>query len=206
MMNLSFLSISFSIVTVLQCARLAEAFVPNRSNNHHATSFMQLNPSGARANIFYASSSHLQSTSDPTNSDSSSTATVTVTTTTTTKSTNSLQSGYDTTDGYERFLYSKSKKKKNKRQDLSLRRKITFQTFDDGNDDGYEDMMKKGKKRPLVQNLLLTPFKIGMKVTKKMFSSVPEPGTLILVRHGESEWNMNKTFTVSIKLGLEGEG
>ena len=58
-------------------------------------------------------------------------------------------------------------------------------------------MMKKKKHRPFVQKLLLTPFKIGMKVTKLIWRDVPEPGTLILVRHGESEWNVNKTFTVS---------
>ena len=155
-----------------------------------------------------------------------------------------LQSGYDTIDGYERFLYSKKQRKKNKQKDISFRRKINANNdiyreqyymsnsfvYDDDNsdsdsierentavigkmkingskskkyrhdedEDGYRDMMKKKKERPFIKRLFMAPFQIGVKVTKKLMNKVPEPGTLILVRHGESEWNANKTFTVSI--------
>ncbi len=109
-----------------------------------------------------------------------------------------LQSGYDTIDGYERFLYSKKQKKINEQKDLLLRKRINatnnkYDIFHDNEDDGYTDMMKK--KRPFVQQLFFAPLKLAMKVTSKVMNKVPEPGTLILVRHGESEWNANKTFT-----------
>lgn len=152
-----------------------------------------------------------------------------------------LQSGYDTIDGYERFLYSKKQRKKNKQKDISFRRKINANNnfyrekyymsnsfiYDDDNsdgdsierentsvisnrkinvskskkyghdddEDGYRDMMKKKKERPFIKRLFMAPIQIGVKVTKKLMNKVPEPGTLILVRHGESEWNANKTFT-----------
>ena len=134
-----------------------------------------------------------------------------------------LKSGYDTTDGYERFLYSKKQKKKNKQREHLLRRKIIAVSNNENrynnvqqvgggsgingkngkynkeeDEDGYKDMMKKTTKRPFVQHVLMAPFRLGMMVTKRIAKSVPEPGTLILVRHGESEWNANKTFTVSI--------
>lgn len=114
--------------------------------------------------------------------------------------TDKLQSGYDTIDGYERFLYSEKQKKKNKEKDNSLRKKIISAANNadgDGEDDGYSDMMKKKKQRPLVKKILMAPFQVGMAITKRIKKNVPEPGTLILVRHGESEWNANKTFTVS---------
>ena len=44
-----------------------------------------------------------------------------------------LQSGYDTIDGYERFLFSKKQLKKNKQKDMSLRRKIN------ANNDFYKE-------------------------------------------------------------------
>ena len=58
-------------------------------------------------------------------------------------------------------------------------------------------MMKKKKERPFIKRLFMAPLQIGVQVTKKLMNKIPEPGTLILVRHGESEWNANKTFTVS---------
>ena len=136
--------------------------------------------------------------------------------TSTSPSNEKLQSGYDTTDGYESFLYTEKQRKKNKQKDNSLRRKINaigklpdydggttasasneVEGSDEEDEDGYGAMMKKKKQRPFLQKVLMAPFKFGMRVTKTILRDVPEPGTLILVRHGESEWNANKTFTVS---------
>lgn len=57
------------------------------------------------------------------------------------------------------------------------------------NEDGYADMQQH---RSLLQKALRLPFRAAKKVLSK---DTVEPGTLILVRHGESEWNKNKTFT-----------
>ncbi len=169
--------VSLAIMLIIVVAHI-QAFTPSLLFHSKSSSKAKVNP------LFSSS------TNSNTNSHNSGTTTPTPNTSTTNSPT--LQSGYDTTDGYERFLYSKKQKMKNQRQDMSLRRKI----IENDDDDGYENMMKKGKHRPLVQKMLLTPFKIGMKVTKMIWRDVPEPGTLILVRHGESEWNVNKTFTV----------
>ncbi len=113
-----------------------------------------------------------------------------------------LKSGYDTKDGYERFLYSAKQKKKNYKKENSLKRKITKAEEDE---DGYRDMMMKNEDNleriTLLQKCLLAPLKIGFMIIRKTTipRDVPEPGTLILVRHGESEWNANKTFTVSVQ-------
>jgi hypothetical protein len=54
------------------------------------------------------------------------------------------------------------------------------------NEDGYADMFRNKKmwRRMLraAKRILVGP-------------RTPNPGTLILVRHGESLWNANKTFT-----------
>jgi 2,3-bisphosphoglycerate-dependent phosphoglycerate mutase len=149
-----------------------------------------------------------------------------------------LQSGYDTIDGYERFLYSKKQRKKNEQKDISFRRKIiannnvvngpninndagdvaagaagtAYSTNsgnrddDDDDDDGYTKMMQTNKRRPLYKKVLMAPFQVGMKIGKTIMRDVPEPGTLILVRHGESEWNANKTFTGWADPGLSEQG
>ena len=58
-------------------------------------------------------------------------------------------------------------------------------------EDGYGDM--RSKQRPLWKRALQAPIKA---VNSILFRKPPiEPGTLILVRHGESSWNANKTFT-----------
>jgi 2,3-bisphosphoglycerate-dependent phosphoglycerate mutase len=58
------------------------------------------------------------------------------------------------------------------------------------NEDGYAEMHQG--KRSFFKSVLKFP----LKVASKVLSLKPvEPGTLILVRHGESEWNKNKTFT-----------
>jgi hypothetical protein len=57
-------------------------------------------------------------------------------------------------------------------------------------EDGYYQMSRKKR------SLFMKAVRLPIKVVQKMFSKKNvEPGTLILVRHGESEWNHNKTFT-----------
>ncbi|KAL3935688.1 MAG: hypothetical protein SGBAC_008842 [Bacillariaceae sp.] len=60
----------------------------------------------------------------------------------------------------------------------------------DMNEDGYGDMHRR--KRSIFKRALKFPLKLA---TKALNKKVQDPGTLILVRHGESEWNANKTFT-----------
>mmetsp|Transcript_21216 Transcript_21216/g.44552 ORF Transcript_21216/g.44552 Transcript_21216/m.44552 type:complete len:911 (-) Transcript_21216:2083-4815(-) len=68
-------------------------------------------------------------------------------------------------------------------------------TFDDNemDEDGYYDMFG-GTKRGLIAGFIRQIIKTPYKVLFGAYRSV-EPGTLILVRHGESLWNANKTFT-----------
>lgn len=63
--------------------------------------------------------------------------------------------------------------------------------FDDDemDEDGYWNMLGK-KKRSILKRLLRIPYRALFGEYRTV-----EPGTLILVRHGESEWNVNKTFT-----------
>lgn len=84
-----------------------------------------------------------------------------------------LQSGYDTTDGYDSFLISPKKKRRNQR----LSRKIK----EEMDEDGYVSMMEGSK--PMWQKVLLFPWKVGSRAFKQMTGRIPEPGTLILVRH-----------------------
>ena len=58
-------------------------------------------------------------------------------------------------------------------------------------EDGYADMQRR--KRSVFKKAAKLPLKAMQKVFSK--KKTVEPGTLILVRHGESEWNKNKTFT-----------
>jgi len=70
---------------------------------------------------------------------------------------------------------------------LNLQRKMD----DDEEEDGYRDLMKPY--RPIHRRVARAPFKL---VKKILFPEIgKEPGTLILVRHGQSLWNYNKTFT-----------
>jgi hypothetical protein len=70
--------------------------------------------------------------------------------------------------------------------------------FDDDemDEDGYWGMLGRNSKRELIsrwfQNLVNLPKGLwrGDGVGRGV-----KPGTLILVRHGESLWNANKTFT-----------
>lgn len=69
---------------------------------------------------------------------------------------------------------------------------------DEDDEDGYKEM--RNKKRPL----WVRPLKLAKSV---LFPKPPlEPGTLILVRHGESLWNANKTFTGWADPGLSEKG
>eukprot|EP00339_Tiarina_fusa_P008717 CAMPEP_0117081632 /NCGR_PEP_ID=MMETSP0472-20121206/57510_1 /TAXON_ID=693140 ORGANISM="Tiarina fusus, Strain LIS" /NCGR_SAMPLE_ID=MMETSP0472 /ASSEMBLY_ACC=CAM_ASM_000603 /LENGTH=851 /DNA_ID=CAMNT_0004809591 /DNA_START=87 /DNA_END=2643 /DNA_ORIENTATION=+ len=68
--------------------------------------------------------------------------------------------------------------------------KMKIPSKEELDEDGYVDL--KGENRPFVERILRAPFKA---VSKLGGRKVREPGTLILVRHGESNWNKNKTFT-----------
>ena len=96
--------------------------------------------------------------------------------------------GYSMTSGYSRFL-DKDKKKSSR---LSRLMKNKANEQNDMNEDGYADMQQRGRNRSLLQKVLRLPFRTAKKVLSR---ETVEPGTLILVRHGESEWNKNKTFT-----------
>ena len=94
--------------------------------------------------------------------------------------------GYSIDSGYSRFLYTKEQKKRVRK----LRRRTKNNNKDDLNEDGYADM--QGRNKSFFQKVVRLPFKAAKKIFRK---NTVEPGTLILVRHGESEWNKNKTFT-----------
>lgn len=64
---------------------------------------------------------------------------------------------------------------------------------DPENEDGYKDMFGEQK-----QSVLKRVAKFPVDMFRRAYHGGPkkvEPGKLILVRHGESEWNANKTFT-----------
>jgi 2,3-bisphosphoglycerate-dependent phosphoglycerate mutase len=77
-------------------------------------------------------------------------------------------------------------------------RKKPFESFlrqpvksvDEEDEDGWGAMRKK--KRVWWKQVIRAPLKLAKKILEP---AVTEPGTLILVRHGESLWNANKTFT-----------
>ena len=73
--------------------------------------------------------------------------------------------------------------------------KTSSATFDDAemDEDGYFEMVGK-KKRGLVSSLIQQAIRVPYRALFGEYRKV-EPGTLILVRHGESVWNANKTFT-----------
>jgi hypothetical protein len=63
------------------------------------------------------------------------------------------------------------------------------QSRKDRMEDGYADMFDK--KRGPLRTILKLPFKFAKRCIRKP----KEVGTLILIRHGESLWNANQTFT-----------
>lgn len=87
------------------------------------------------------------------------------------------QSGYTTSSPYSRAL---SRKKKGR---LSLLDRIRGKEDVDAEivEDGYDQMYHK--RQPIWK-------RVGKKILRR---KEPEPGNLVLVRHGESSWNANKT-------------
>ena len=69
----------------------------------------------------------------------------------------------------------------------------TTTTFDDMDEDGYYGVMG-GKRIGFLSGLLKNILQAPIRALPSEYGSVT-PGTLILVRHGESVWNANKTFT-----------
>ena len=101
------------------------------------------------------------------------------------------RNGYSMTSGYGRFLYTQEEKPSWPAKMRRKKKKI----MKDMNEDGYADLRRKGHNRSFFQKVLRLPVSTA-KLPFKVFSKkTREPGTLILVRHGESEWNKNKTFT-----------
>lgn len=98
------------------------------------------------------------------------------------------RNGYSMTSGYSRFLYTREEKP----SWWTRMRRNKQKNRQDMNEDGYADMRQRGHNRSILQKVLRLPFKTAKRVLSK---GTREPGTLILVRHGESEWNKNKTFT-----------
>ena len=75
--------------------------------------------------------------------------------------------------------------------DLSGRFRRNTQAQEE-NEDGYRDMFGE-KEESFLKKVATFPLRIARRMS---FGPKPaEPGKLILVRHGESEWNQNKTFT-----------
>lgn len=61
-------------------------------------------------------------------------------------------------------------------------------------EDGYAEMFDK--QLPLGRRLLRIPFRIAERILRRP----QEPGTLILVRHGQSEWNANQVSLYQLQL------
>jgi len=91
---------------------------------------------------------------------------------------NRLKSGY-VSEGYSRSL-----------DPMMKGTKYPLIAANEEDEDGYSKMFGT-KKRKLWKKLIIHP----LKFIKKLQDKPKEPGTLILVRHGESKWNANKTFT-----------
>lgn len=85
--------------------------------------------------------------------------------------------------GYSAFLEPK------KPSWLSRLWKTAKLSDEEMNEDGYVNLQRSNSKIMQIAHL---PLNLVRNALKK---STVEPGTLILVRHGESEWNHNKTFT-----------
>lgn len=67
---------------------------------------------------------------------------------------------------------------------------LPLKSVDEEDEDGWGSMRKR--KRVWWKSIIRAPLKVAKKILEP---AVTEPGTLILVRHGESLWNANKTFT-----------
>mmetsp|Transcript_1226 Transcript_1226/g.1793 ORF Transcript_1226/g.1793 Transcript_1226/m.1793 type:complete len:895 (-) Transcript_1226:143-2827(-) len=100
-------------------------------------------------------------------------------------------SGYTSqTQPYSRSLLSKSQKRKRQQHLKSLEQQRKDQRAKESYEDGYADMFPSlNKPQPFWKKTLRKAKNVLVK------KKVSTPGTLILVRHGESTWNKNKTFT-----------
>ena len=92
------------------------------------------------------------------------------------------RSGYTTDLGYNQFLRKRLLPVERLKEQREQRRK-------DSMEDGYEDMFEK--RRTPLRRILKMPHLLY----KRMTRTPVDPGTLILIRHGESLWNANQTFT-----------
>lgn len=108
--------------------------------------------------------------------------------------------GYSMPLGQKQFGYSTSLKRNNPvwLPKILFSRGETLETnyYQDDEqaemeEDGYAGLQRT-KKRSIFKRAVRLPLKLTNKLWPKRNA---EPGTLILVRHGESEWNVNKTFT-----------
>lgn len=107
-----------------------------------------------------------------------------------------LQSGYDTSTEYSREVYSsKTQKRRNQNRERLIRDLRDEGQKEEEDEDGYTSMMRSADGVSLYEKALLYPGKMLLRGVRKLRGHKQKPGTLILVRHGESEWNANKTFT-----------
>lgn len=100
--------------------------------------------------------------------------------------------GYSMPSGLKIAGYSTFLEKKQPWKNLSREEE---QEMDE---DGYANLQRT--KRSFAKQVLKLPLQVMRKAWKVALPSTRDPnvslpGTLILVRHGESEWNRNKTFT-----------
>lgn len=86
--------------------------------------------------------------------------------------------GYSTDSGYSQFL-TKAQERNRKR----------LEREQEQDEDGYD---AHNKQSSLLKQIVKFPLKVA---GKALVQKRTEPGTLILVRHGESTWNRNRTFT-----------
>ena len=105
---------------------------------------------------------------------------------------------------YSAFLEGRNKPRWMRRALLKTKKvrsklpSLSSSDFGNGNDDkemeedGYGEMQRR--RRSFVKKVLRRGYKSARRIIKRE-QPIQEPGTLILVRHGESEWNANKTFT-----------
>jgi len=95
------------------------------------------------------------------------------------------KSGYTTDVPYSRYL-SPEKFLERWEESILEREQMRKESLEDG----YADMFEK--KRPFFKRLLSFPFNFANRILRLQPKT---PGTLIFIRHGESLWNANQTFT-----------
>lgn len=92
----------------------------------------------------------------------------------------------------------------NKRSSKAEEGEIEGADLNDIDEDGYWDMLGQ-KRRGFLSNMIRRVASIPYRFLHGEYKRV-EPGTLILVRHGESLWNANKTFTGWANPDLSSQG